>query len=182
MPAITPAAPAGADAEIDFLNAYVDYIRKIVVNNSKDFQSELLVLGMDMDDLVQEAVLGALAARRSYDPQHGTTLRSWVINGVRNVVAERRMRCWEQHQQRLRVAVGLREVRRPVGLDEADRYVDLLERTAAKLPALERQVMIERTSNLAWLAISKKMRVPEKRIRKARVSIRAAMEMILAGD
>jgi len=166
------------DADSLFVAEHSGYIRNITVRNSQEFKGHLHYINMDIDDLVQECMLCALEARRSYQPERGTTLRSWVIRCVRNFIFERRSQCWCMHGlvSKLMSNYCALTSRCP---EESNKYVELLSVMAGRLSDFDYRVLVERTAYFSWESIARRLCVPVCMVRAARGRIRVVISEVL---
>ena len=89
----TLVARSAVPSETEFVAEYGEYLAKIITNKSYRFSGLLPMLGMGLEDLIQEGVIRALQARKTFDPDCGVLLKTWVVTQVLYYVGDQYRRC-----------------------------------------------------------------------------------------
>ncbi len=80
-------------SESEFVAEYGDYLSKIITMESYRFNGLLPMLGMGLEDLIQEGFVRALQARKTFNPDSGVRLKTWVVTQVLFYVGDQYRRC-----------------------------------------------------------------------------------------
>ena len=89
----TLVAGSAVPTETEFVAEYGDYLSKIITIKSYRFSGLLPMLGMSLEDLIQEGFIRALKARKTFDPDSGVRLKTWVVTQVLFYMGDQYRRC-----------------------------------------------------------------------------------------
>lgn len=139
-----------------------------------------VTLGIDADDLEQEASLGLLAAVRSYRPEGGAVFTTYATTCIRNRLTSVARR----HGARVRAEQPLAEesdLPAAVGSDPAEHMLErealarLQEQLRQRLTDLEYRVLLARLSDLSYDEIAARLGVSKKAVDNAVQRLRRKM-------
>lgn len=181
-----PAPPALAEksavpSEKEFIAEYGEYLSKIIIHNSYKFVGLLPLLGMGREDLVQEGLMRALQARRTFSSEKGVLLKTWVVTQVSFYVNDQYRRCRmmqalkAQHEE-LKPNIPIQQYPRQIA-----REWELLEDFRRLLSPLTFAILELRLGGLSYAQIAEALRCPVGRVRRKVPQLRKIANNLLGG-
>ncbi len=138
---------------------------------------------LEEDDLLQEALLGLLAAVRSYRPEAGALFTTYATTCIRHrlVSAARRSAPRTQREQPLDADTPLTDRRHDpaLHLQEQEDAIQLQQRLRRRLTPLEYQVLLARLQNRSYQEIADRLGVGKKTVDNAVQRLRRKLSSAL---